>query len=130
MAKVTKKELKELEILVKNYVYTRDNSTCQRCGKVVSGSNRHANHIIPVSGGNRFRFDPLNLITMCFHCHINWWHKNPIESGEWFRQAFPERYEYLFVQHNKADRTMKIKSDYVVGQVEYINQLSDGTLQI
>lgn len=32
---------------------------------------------------------------MCYHCHINWWHKNPIESGEWFKSTFPDRWEYL-----------------------------------
>jgi len=32
---------------------------------------------------------------MCYHCHINWWHKNPIEAGKWFESKFPERLKEL-----------------------------------
>ena len=27
-------------------------------------------------------------------CH-KWWHNVPIESAEWFKEKFPERWEYL-----------------------------------
>jgi hypothetical protein len=87
---------KQLEILVKQFVKIRDKNICQRCGKYVTGSDCHGSHVIPVSAGNQFRFDPLNIKTLCYHCHINWWHKNPIEAGDWFQAKFPERYDYLF----------------------------------
>ena len=45
-------------------------------------------------------FDPLNQKVLCFHCHINIWHKNPVESGEWFVNKFPERWEYLKEKRN------------------------------
>lgn len=32
---------------------------------------------------------------MCYHCHLNWWHKNPMEAAEWFANKFPDRWEYL-----------------------------------
>lgn len=25
-------------------------------------------------------------------CHLNWWHKNPIEAAEWFKETYPDRY--------------------------------------
>ena len=37
----------------------------------------------------------LNLKLLCYHCHINWWHKNPVESGEWFKQTFPDRWKII-----------------------------------
>lgn len=91
------KSLKQkLDYLVKEIVKKRDKNTCQKCGKYVTGSDCHGSHVIPVSAGNQFRFDPLNLKVLCYHCHLNWWHKNPIEATAWFREKFPERYEYLF----------------------------------
>ena len=33
---------------------------------------------------------------LCYHCHLEWWHKNPLEAAEWFKGYSPERYEYLW----------------------------------
>ena len=86
---------KELMALVKALIKIRDDFTCQKCGAKVSGSNCHASHVIPVSAGNALAFDPINLKTLCLHCHMNWWHKNPLEASAWFEKKFPERAKYL-----------------------------------
>ena len=96
------------EKAVKVYVKTRDGYTCQWCGKFLEGSNAHASHVIPVSAGNQFRYDPLNLKCLCYHCHLNLWHKNPVEAGEWFKEKFPERHKYLF---SKPRETVKFDID-------------------
>lgn len=83
----------------------RDNYTCQHCGKKVTGSDAHGSHVIPVSAGNKLKWDVQNIKTLCYHCHINWWHKNPTESGEWFKTKFPERWAYL--QKNKGIKIYK-----------------------
>ena len=93
---------KRLETLVKDSVKKRDENTCQHCGKYVEGSDCHGSHVIPVSAGNQYRFDPINIKVLCYHCHLNWWHKNPIEATEWFKNKFPERYDYLFGQPRKT----------------------------
>lgn len=85
----------ELEKLVKDFVRNRDEHICQRCSQRCEGMNCHASHVIPVSRDGRLAFDPLNLKVLCFHDHINWWHKHPAESGPWFIATFPERWEYL-----------------------------------
>lgn len=90
----------------KQIVYIRDKNTCQHCGRLVAGSNRQASHVHPVSGGSPLRWDPLNMKVLCHHCHLNWWHKNPIESAEWFKKTFPDRYEYI--QANKHPRDMSV----------------------
>jgi len=94
----------KLDKLVSEYVKKRDNYTCQHCGKRVDGSNCHVSHVIPRSHGDHLRWDPMNLKVLCFHCHINWWHKNPIESGEWFKSKFPERWNYLQKEKNKIHK--------------------------
>lgn len=93
---------KTLELLVKDFVKRRDNYTCQHCLKVVTGVNCHASHVIPVSRSGNMQFDPLNMKVLCYHCHINWWHKHPVESGQWFRDTFPERWEYLEKRYAQA----------------------------
>ena len=90
-----KQLIKKLDELSKEVVRQRDGNTCCRCGKWVEGSGRHVSHVIPVSAGHKLRWDPLNMKILCYHCHINWWHKNPMNSAEWFAMKFPERWEYL-----------------------------------
>lgn len=94
--KTRRRKLKDkLEKLVKDFVRNRDDFTCQRCHRRVEGTNCHASHVIPVSLDGRLDFDAQNLKVLCFHHHINWWHKHPTESGPWFIENFPERWEYL-----------------------------------
>ena len=96
MSKPTISKLKKkLMLLVKEYVKKRDNKTCQWCLKEVEGSNCHVSHVVPVSQGNALAFDPLNMKVLCYHCHLNKWHKRPLEATEWFISKFPDRYEYL-----------------------------------
>ncbi len=96
---------KECEKLCKEIVSIRDKDICQKCGERVYGSNRHRSHVIPVSAGNKLAFDPMNMKVLCYHHHINWWHKNPREAADWFREKFPERDSYL--EANKGIKQMK-----------------------
>lgn len=103
MAKSKRKKLTDkLDKICAEIVYLRDEGRCQRCGKAVSGQDKHTSHVIPKSRGNYLRWNLLNLKLLCFFCHIMWWHKSPTESGEWFKQAFPARWEYLEPLKNKT----------------------------
>ena len=86
---------KEVETLAKKCAKKRDNYTCQRCDKEVKGMNAHGSHVIPVSGSQLLRFDLKNIKCLCYHCHMQWWHKNPLDAYEWFKKKFPSRYKYL-----------------------------------
>jgi 5-methylcytosine-specific restriction endonuclease McrA len=76
-------------------VKARDNQTCQKCGKGASGSGLHTSHVLPKSTHGALRYNLSNLKTLCYHCHINWWHKNPVESGDWFKKNYPVRWEKI-----------------------------------
>ena len=108
---------KKLEELVKLYIKLRDDYTCQHCGKKVTGSDCHASHVIPVSRSGYLRCEPLNMKVMCYHCHINWWHKHPIEAGAWFTDTFPERWEYLKALH--IQRLKPPREDELVEKIEH-----------
>lgn len=114
---------RDLMELVKYAVKKRDNFTCQKCGKKVTGSNCHTSHVIPVSSGNRLAFDPINMKVLCYHDHINWWHKNPIDSVEWFKAKFPERYQYL-ISH-KYEIVKWKETDYLAKIETARNEIND-----
>lgn len=104
------KAKKVLMELIKKYVRERDKYTCQHCHKKVEGSNCHVSHVIPVSQGLRLAFDPENMKVLCYHCHLNWWHKNPLEGAKWFKEAFSKRYNYL--QTHKNEKVHYKQVDY------------------
>ncbi len=108
--KALKKPLmKKLDKLVKDYVKRRDDYTCQRCGKFVEGADCHASHVIPVSRSGYLQFEPKNMKVLCYHDHINWWHKHPVESGAWFKDKFPARWEYLENLHRQRLKPMTVE---------------------
>ncbi len=90
-----------LETAIRNYIRKRDKDTCQKCGKKVYGSNSHCSHVIPKSQGNALRFDEYNIKLLCSGDHLQFWHLNPTESGEWFKNKFPDRWEYLQENRNR-----------------------------
>lgn len=117
------KLIKKLDEAIKTYAKVRDHYTCQKCGKQVKGSGMHGSHVIPVSAGNRLRWDGLNLKALCYHCHINWWHKNPMESAEWFKTKFPDRWEYL--QTEKAKGIVKFTTEDLEFMLNDIHHRTD-----
>ena len=86
---------KKLTALCYEYIKIRDKNTCQRCKKYVEGSNAHPSHVIPKSKSKYLRWDDSNIKIMCFNCHIQWWHLNPLKAGIWFKETFNERANYV-----------------------------------
>ncbi len=105
-----RKLLDKLEAVSKDIVRFRDGNFCQHCGKHVEGSDRHCSHVIPVSADYRLQFDPLNMKILCYGCHIQWWHLNPLEAEPWYKSTFPDRYSYLQERHldNQGKGSLKI----------------------
>ena len=81
--------------MAKKVVYLRDCGQCQHCYKRVEGTNAHTSHVLPKSTHGAIRYDIKNLKLLCYHDHINWWHKNPTEASEWFRTTYPYRMDYI-----------------------------------
>ena len=113
---------KDCDALVKRIVSIRDNDICQKCQKRVYGSNRQRSHVIPVSAGNKLAFDPINLKILCMHCHLCWWHKNPLEAQNWFKEKFPERHEYLM--SNRGIQQMRLQ-DWIDLKTKLENSLEE-----
>ena len=102
MSSERKKLNKQNDILVKKLAKLRDKNICQKCFKYVEGSNAHGAHVIPVSAGNKLRWDEKNVLTLCMHDHLYWWHKNPLDAGRWFVENFRKRYDYLIKKYDNG----------------------------
>ena len=100
---------KKADVVLKTKAKERDNYICQRCERSCEKSNAHGSHVIPVSAGNRLRWDLQNIKCLCFHCHINFWHKNPLEAADWFKNKFPDRWKYLQEQRLKGFKKYTIE---------------------
>ena len=109
------KLIKKLDDLCREYIKLRDDYTCQKCGK--SGTKQiHWSHVIPRSAGNRLRWDVLNSKTLCAYCHRRWWHSNPMEAMEWFKDKFPDRARYIARERVKG--TKKFTEDELIELAE------------
>jgi hypothetical protein len=73
----------------------RDKWCCQKCGKKVEGQNAHGSHILNEGAYPLMSAEKDNILCMCYHCHIQWWHKCPHDASEWFDKKWPGRIKIL-----------------------------------
>lgn len=90
---------KRADHLFSEYIRKRDGK-CLRCGKT---DTLQCAHIIG-RRNHHLRYDPQNAITLCYACHIHWWHKEPLEAANWFRSFRPKGEEYLNQEKNKIEK--------------------------
>ena len=109
--------INKLDKLSRAAVIARDGNTCQWCGKTVEGSNRHVSHVIPRSKGYALRWDLKNLKVLCFNCHLQRWHKHPLDAWEWFKSEYPKRAKYLS-KHKNDIILSKDREKFMLDRVE------------
>ena len=88
---MTKTEVNKLKKLLHQLVVVRD----KKCLKCKKKKRLNASHIYPKGAYPHMRWMPRNVIALTFYWHLFWWHKNPIEAGEWYKKTFPKDYKYL-----------------------------------
>jgi len=86
--KMSKSEKKTINGLLRKLIYARDGERCLHCNKT---ERLQMSHIYPKGRYRRMEFDPDNLKLLCYYCHLQWWHKNPIESHEWLQTVIPKK---------------------------------------
>lgn len=74
-------ERNKLKKLLHQAVVGKYGKKCLRCGKV----GIQASHIYPKGVYKDMEWDIENLKPLCFRCHLEFWHKNPIEAHEWLK---------------------------------------------
>lgn len=56
---------------------------CERCHKTCPVG---VAHILPKGTHPRLRYKRCNVLLLCWHCHLEWAHKNPLEFNEWVEE--------------------------------------------
>lgn len=102
--------VKKLDALARQVITTRD-KVCVRCGKT---EGLAVAHCYPKGRYTRMRWELDNLLLLCYACHICWWHRNPIEAGQWFKDKFPDRYLWL---RRRSQINDKSKIDYLAQEL-------------
>lgn len=92
-------KMKSLDNLFSKIIRTRDGK-CLRCGKT---EQLQCSHVVPRTFIST-RWNTENAITLCYACHIHWWHKNPLEAAEWFESKWPGRWKALYAIANKHEK--------------------------
>lgn len=95
---------KEMSLLVRSREVC-DASDMGTCG----GPLQHA-HVIS-RRNETLRYDILNALSMCYKHHIHVWHTSPLEAMEWFKNKYPERYNYLMSNRHKLTKKRSVE-DY------------------
>lgn len=123
MAKKTPKKRiqNRIEKELRTYCRLRDKNQCQKCDRYVTGVSSQMSHVIGRGQNGRLKYDPQNVKILCPECH-RWWHANPPESGVWFREYFPQRWQYLQSQRNIHGT---ISVEWYEERLDYIRGLID-----
>ena len=110
------KLLADIEYLWKVIVRYRDKYICRWCGKghVPGDPSYHASHIIPKSAGHAARFNLNNGKGLCFHCHINVWHKDPVAA---------RRFLATIKTKKEIDELEKLRSEKVKYTIDELKQM-------
>lgn len=61
-----------------------------KCGGVVCAS-----HIKSEGAWKNLYVNPHNIFPMCYHHHIQVWHKDVTATGRWFAERYPDELAYL-----------------------------------
>ena len=72
---------------------------CEKCGRRGELSTFDDAHVVGRINLT-LRWCILNHLCLCFQCHRFFWHEEPLEAARWFKEKFPERYQYLMKAKN------------------------------
>lgn len=103
MLGLSKTQKEDLEKLLHQACVLRDGNKCLKCHKT---KTLQASHIYPKGRYQKMRYVLDNVKTLCYACHMHFWHKNPIEANEWLRTVVSaERLEKLKLMSQYVDKT-------------------------
>ena len=101
------------DITFSKFIRTRDNWTCQRCGKRYPPPTQalHCSHYLG-RGRENTRFDPENCDALCYGCHQHWGSADKEGYRDFkLKQLGQEKFNLLLVRgrlYCKRDRKMAL----------------------
>lgn len=117
---MTKTKLKKLLwIEIRSFIKRRDKHICLLCKKTTLGSNAHGSHILPKSLYPGYEFEEWNLKTLCMHCHLGIFHKDPLMVSIDFEKKHPEKYKKAVSMAKKYNKSIKYSEKDLVAKYKY-----------
>ena len=119
--KTSARKLKQrLDLLVKEFAHERDGQICLRCKKSREQVVLQAAHVDGKGKYVRLRFEPDNILSLCYACHLHWAHKQPREFTDWFRENWPNRNDKLdSLKHTAGKVNLKeLLAEFEAGRFE------------
>ena len=112
---------KELWKILAAYIKKRDNYTCWLCDTRVIGSSLHCSHILPKGSTQypRYEFEEWNLKSLCLGCHMNYWHKNPIEAAEQFKRMYPNKYSEVLKRASEYKSAQPYSREVILTKIAH-----------
>ena len=102
--KLSKYEKSVLKELRHNVCIARDGYKCLKCNE--KNKPLYASHIYSVGAHKKMEWDIDNVKSLCYQCHILWWHRNPIEANEWLEKNIDKaRLDRLKLRSQVIDKT-------------------------
>jgi 5-methylcytosine-specific restriction endonuclease McrA len=98
-AKQRKNLIKRLDKDFSLRVRLRDGQ-CIRCG---SKEMLQCSHVVSRKYMHT-RWELTNAVTLCYRCHMHFWHTEPHEAVKWFDSLYPGRYDELRQLANKMEK--------------------------
>jgi len=122
---MTKAEKKELNGLLHELLALRD-QVCLKCGTM---QRLQMSHIYPKGRYRKLEFDPDNVKYLCWNCHFNFWHKEPILASEWLNTVIPKaRLDRLRLRSQTSgdgSRGYKLNKLYIENEIKKYENLSN-----
>ena len=125
MRKFSKRAFRSwLDALAAFVVKERDQRTCQKCGLVMMPFDENCQWAhIKSRTENAWRWDILNALTLCGHCH-QWAHANPAQWGVWLHEHRPALYVHIYEGEPRPSRPWK-QWDYLQIEVGLLEKCRD-----
>lgn len=110
---------RKADTLFSLYIRKRDGH-CLKCGAT---TNLQCSHLIRREN-LAHRWDPKAAFTLCYKCHICWWHKEPLDANMWIAENFPDMNLYYW-DHKEDVQTEAVDYEKLISQLERL--LEKGT---
>lgn len=116
----------QLDKELRKTAIARDGECCTHCGweprEHRELARLHTSHVIPKREGHGLRWDIRNVTILCYRCHLEWWHKDPLSAAKWFQETYPDRYEYVMARH---DLKRKFSADERLALIKFLKMKAD-----
>lgn len=94
-------------------IVRRKTAHCERCAYLVAKGLRkpentckimQGSHVFSVGGHPDMSATLENIQCLGNACHIYWWHKEPAEAWEWFKELYPSRAKKLEERAGRVEK--------------------------